>query len=490
MKRIILGLLKSILIVIVFTASFLWGNPKDSSLTLSHEIYSVPNDSVKFYADYTFIDKDGVRVTDQHIWDRIFKLINGSSHYMLFDFFLFNEFQSFTQENTRKLSGELTSHIIERRAALGHIPISFITDPINTVYGGVFSPQQIRLRKAGIVTTETDLGILTDSNLLVASFWRPFFSLLGNSQEGGIFPHPFQYEGDKVTLRSWMSLLNFKANHRKIMIVDEPSPQKGASSPRIKMVTVVTSSNPHDASSAHGNIALEVRDSIWKDVIASEAKIAELSGGAVINFNSDQVSDETGTIQVQLLTEFKIRDEVLRLLGEAKQGDKIELAMFYLSQREIVKALVEASNHGAIVRVILDPNKDAFGHKKNGIPNVPVAKELLSKSSGAITTRWCDTHGEQCHAKLFTGKINNQHFLMVGSANFTRRNIDGYNLETDILAQSAEPFTAWNEAQDYFNKMWDNTDGIFTTDYKTYADDTFWKSSLYRIMEYTGLSTF
>ncbi len=52
------------------------------------------------------------------------------------------------------------------------------------------------------------------------------------------------------------------------------------------------------------------------------------------------------------------------------------------------------------MRVLLDPNKDAFGFEKSGLPNRQVASELIAASDGAIKLRWYRTHGEQFHAKL------------------------------------------------------------------------------------------
>ncbi len=80
--------------------------------------------------------------------------------------------------------------------------------------------------------------------------------------------------------------------------------------------------------------------------------------------------------------------------------------------------------------------------------------------------------------------------MIVGSANFTRRNIDGFNLETNIIASSNVPFTAWSDGEKYFDRLWSNKNGTFTTEYKTYEDDTMWKSWMYRMMERTGMSTF
>jgi hypothetical protein len=45
----------------------------------------------------------------------------------------------------------------------------------------------------------------------------------------------------KITLRSYLNLFNFKANHRKTLVVDTAQGWK----------TLVTSANPHDGSSSN-----------------------------------------------------------------------------------------------------------------------------------------------------------------------------------------------------------------------------------------------
>ncbi len=69
--------------------------------------------------------------------------------------------------------------------------------------------------------------------------------------------------------------------------------------------------------------------------------------------------------QVQVLTEKAIYDATLYLIDSAKKaGTEIDIAMFYLSERKIIKALIAAHERGVKVRVLLDPNKDAFGRTK------------------------------------------------------------------------------------------------------------------------------
>jgi len=99
---------------------------------------------------------------------------------------------------------------------------------------------------------------------------------------------------------------------------------------------------------------------------------------------------------VQVLTEKKIEDAVIEAIETAAPGDALSLAMFYLSDRDIIGALKSAEARGVGTRVLLDPNKDAFGREKNGVPGRPVAHELHDHG---LPVRWCDMHGEQRHMK-------------------------------------------------------------------------------------------
>lgn len=489
MTRLLLGALKFILVVMVFTASYQWWRPlPDTLLPYSNE-YKVPDPSVRFFADYTYVDKNGERKTEQEIWDQAFTLIDGASHFMLFDLSLFNDFQSQVPETTRALSHEFARKISDKLSVDRHIAVALIADPVNTLYGGILPAQQAILRKAGVVIIEPDLGVLRDPNLLFSSLWRPFFSWWGNSNSGGWLPHPYQSGGNKVTLRTWLHLLNLKADERNLFVVDQAA-GKGMKATSQKMVSFITSAVPADGASADGNVALEVRDGIWKAVIENERRLAQVSGRAIVSYDPALVLDETGPVQVQLLSETMIRDAMLRLLAGAKHGDMLQLVAHHLSERDIITAIIDASNRGAIIRIILDPGRSEARFDVSGLPNRPVAKELVNKSLSGITIRWCDTQREQCRANLFFGHSASSTFMMLGSADLTRRDVDGFNLTTDILASSDAPFTAWNDGASYFNRMWDNKDGSFTTPYEVYADNTFWRSSVYRMMERTGLNTF
>lgn len=489
MKFLFGKIFRIVLVVYVFVFAYQWSRPIPESLTFTPTIQRVADEDVHFLADETFVNEGGVRVVRQEIWDAIFQTIARAEHAIVLDMFLFNDFQGAKPETTRALSRELGDTLLEKRTNSPHVPIAVITDPINTVYGGAISPLFEQFRVAGIYVVMTDLQQLRDSNLTWSAFWRPFIALWENNATGGRFPHPFQYEGEKVTLRSWLTLLNFKANHRKLVVADEPVVAGGQEIGR-RMVTIVTSSNPHDGSSAHGNVALKVDSGIWRDALQSETVIAALSGAGLPNFGNDILNHATGTLRASFLKERQIRDSAVALIEGMQNEDTLDIEMFYLSDRKVVRALGDAAKRGVVVRLILDPNKDAFGHQKNGIPNRPVAKELMKRTDGDISIRWCATNGEQCHGKMLLGKTASSTFLMLGSANLTRRNIGGFNLEANVLVEGDKEFTAWRDAHEHFERLWTNEGGVFTTDYETYKDRTLWKFSVYRIMEATGLSSF
>ena len=487
-KRIVKFLVFIVIVVSIILAFRHTFKDMPQGLSLQGEKYMVPASAVEFFADQTFLDKEQKRQVDQKIFSEIFRMIRGAEHYILLDMFLFNSYQGSTVEKTRALSYELEEELLEKRKNLPGISITLITDPINEAYGGDVSERLDELRAAGIKVIVTNLDVLRDSNPIYSGLWRTVFKWFGNNNKGGYMPHPFKASDENgATLRTWLTLMNFKANHRKLLVADEKV--NGA----LKLSTLITSANPHDGSSAHGNIAIKITESIYKDVIKSEGAVAALSGSDLLKLPEKlkNIADVKGEIEVKLLTEGAIKKHLLDSINLTAKEDTIDMAMFYLSERKIVNALVAAAFRGVSVRLILDPNKDAFGHKKNGVPNRPVAAEMLKRNDKLIQVRWCDTHGEQCHAKLVLIKTKSGYEMVGGSANLTRRNIDDYNLETDVSVRSREEIGATTKAYGYFNALWDNSDDrVFTTDYAVYSDKSFFKKIMYLVMEFTGMSSF
>ncbi|MCB1755389.1 MAG: phospholipase, partial [Gammaproteobacteria bacterium] len=250
-----------------------------------------------------------------------------------------------------------------------------------------------------------------------------------------------------------------------------------------------TSANPHDGSSAHSNMAVRFSGEAVTDLFNSERAVLQFSGASQPAIDVLPAFSGESTEKLQILTESKIKVAVLDNIRLAGAGDRLDLMMFYLADREIIEALKDAHRRGVVLRVLLDPNKDAFGREKNGIPNRPVGHEL---HQAGVDVRWCDTHGEQCHSKtLLIHYGDGTSRLLTGSANFTRRNLQDFNLETDVQILAPRQSPVIREAEALFALQWNNTGArVFSAAYEKYRDDARWKYWLYRFMEASGMSTF
>ena len=432
--------------------------------------------NVKFLADKTYLDAEGKQQQEHQIFNQILKLIDEAQTTIVLDMFLFNDEVGSSKIPHDKLTQNLTEALIVKKRMTPQIEIKVITDPINSVYGGIAPEHYRQLRQAGIEVIETDLTALRASNPLWSGFWYLCCQGVGNNAEKGWLPNPFGDE--KITLRSYLSLFNFKANHRKTVVVDTLEGWK----------TLVTSMNPHDGSSHHSNVALMVTGNTAIDVLKTEQAVGRMSKGDIPVVIVGEFEEAKEFPQAQVLTEKAILDATLKLIETAKSGENIDLAMFYLSEREIVKELIAAKQRGVNVKVLLDPNKDAFGREKNGIPNRQVASEL---NEAGVQVRWCNTQGEQCHSKMILKSNIQQSEMILGSANFTARNLKNYNLETNIRVVGNSSADVFKDAQSYFNTAWSNLDAKnMSVDYAQYADESKWKYGLYRFMEWSGVSTF
>ena len=465
-------------VLLVWLASGLWQAYKPLPAGIGVTMPWRAADAVEFLADRTFVDAAGARHSEQAIFDAAFAMIGQAHRLVLVDMFLFNDFAAAEDRILRPLSEELTQALVDRMAQVPNLRVVLITDPVNTVYGGLESPQLDRLRAAGAQVVITDLTMLRASNPAWSGPWALCCAWLGNSAGHGWLPNPFG--GEAITLRSWLALPNFRANHRKTLVVDHGTGWQA----------LVTSGNPHDASSAHGNVALQFSGNAALDVVASEAAAAAFSHAPLQALPAAPVATagaDVSAARLRVLTEAAIQRGLLETIESAGAGDRLDVAVFYLSDRGVVRSLAAAQRREVQVRVLLDPNEDAFGRKKNGVPNRPVAHELVE---AGVALRWCDTHGEQCHAKFLLHRAAGRATLIIGSANFTRRNLDDLNLETSVEFAASVQHPAMREAARWFETTWGNAPGRrYSTEYVSYADDSFAHRLWYRFGEATGFST-
>ncbi len=513
--RIVLGLLVVWLIAVMLYQTH---KPLPAGVSYESPLYTV--DHVNFYYDLTYpAPGSGDRFTQKrHIYDRILQMVDEADRFIVIDMFLFNNYVHKGQSYP-KLSEGLADHLIQRKQKQPDLQIVFITDEVNTNYNSSPNPLLEKMRQAGISIIMTDVDPLRDSTPVYSAVWRTFFQWFGQAGEGTI-PNAMATGGPDVTVRSYLKLINVKANHRKAVITDHSA--------------LVSTGNVHDASAYHSNVAFEVQGPIIGDLLKAEQSVVDLSGyqvklpaytatasgtdstnSASSNATAAQPSDEvnsgnasvastdsaassasgdsTGSpIQLRYITEGKVYNRVLEAINNTQKGDTLWMGMFYLADPEVIKELLAADQRGATIRLIMDPNQNAFGQDKIGIPNRPVAAELNEKSGGRIGIRWYNTTDEQYHTKLmYIHKADGKDLIIGGSSNFTPRNLDDYNLENDLWISASAQNPLMLEVNSYFNMLWDNEGEQYTLPLSMYQEQTTWlKDIAYRLQLILGFTTF
>ncbi len=467
-------------------------------------------DSAELLIDRTAWDAAaGQPRTEHRIFDAMLAEIRRAETFLIADFFLWNPWQGALdmKGELRPLANELATALIEKRIQNPEMPMLIITDPINRIYGDHAPDFYQHLADAGVPVVFTALDQLPESNRLYAPqawFWSKF---LPDEQADGdrIVPNPFNPEGGKLTLAQLGRLLHFKANHRKLLLT-------GRSGGETRLL--LPSLNPADGSANHSNIGVLVDGAVARFAADSELALARWSASDPENVQAGQASQvsqviskienalgvqpesgqaESGGSSVAYRSEGAIRAELVRQLQQVVAGTRIDIGMFYFSERKVIEALQAATRRGAEVRLLLDANRDAFGREKNGIPNRMVAAELMELADEhQVAVRWAATHGEQFHSKVLRISGPQQEILMLGSANWTRRNIANLNLEANLLFTNTAAINAGFD--DYFESVWNNQRGMEESlPYADWAETGWslrWNTWLYRFQEWSGASTF
>jgi PLD-like domain len=454
--------------------------------------HTVPAQDVTFIADITSADAYGRSVSSQAIFDETLKVVRGAHDFLVLDYFMFNSRHGEIDPASpllRPLSATLRDALLERRQALPGLKIVFITDPINELYGATPSSDLRLLRAAGIDVVVTDLDPLRDSNHLYSSAWRLAVNWWSPDTGGtGSLPNPLPDSNTPLPFGAWARLINFKANQRKVVVGDDG---------RGGLIGVIGSANPHDASGTDSNVAVRVAGPVLSSLLESELEIARFSGwrGSIAPppITPEAVESSGKSARIQALTEGAIQQSLLERIKGAEKGDAIDIAMFYVSDRSVVDSLLDASHRGVNVRLILDPNRDAYGQTTSGLPNQPAASELVSESDGAIHVRWYRTHGEQFHTKLVMIYGPERLWLTLGSANLTRRSLGDYDLEANLAIEVTRGSPLALQTLDYFDTLWNNRAPLgieYTADFAVYADPGQGHYWFYRFLEGTGMSDF
>lgn len=208
----------------------------------------------KFLYDLTYL-KDGKRIHEQEIFKRELETIKNAKKFLMIDFFLYNDDYDKSMDFPNQVE-EMTDLLVAKKKENPDMPILFVTDPINNFYGAYEEDNLKKLRENGIEVVVTDLNKMRDSNALLSGGYRAYVKWFGTSGSGWI-RNFFDKDGEKVNVRSILKLVNFKGNHRKVVISEKEA--------------IVASANPHDPSAYHSNVGLVFRGRAMEDLIKSES---------------------------------------------------------------------------------------------------------------------------------------------------------------------------------------------------------------------------
>ena len=127
----------------------------------------------------------------------------------------------------------------------------------------------------------------------------------------------------------------------------------------------------------------------------------------------------------------------------------------------------------------------------NGLPNKPVSKKLKKKTKGKIDIKWYFTNNEQYHTKiLLMKKTDGNVIITAGSANFIKKNIRGYIMDADFRILTNKDSKLTKDIYAYFNRLWDNKDGIYTINFEDEPTTGGFSDFMYKILDATQLGSF
>jgi phosphatidylserine/phosphatidylglycerophosphate/cardiolipin synthase-like enzyme len=488
--------------------------PLPEGLHVASGVCRAPAGGVSFIADITAADAFGRTVVSQGIFDAVLGLVRGAHRFIVLDYGGFGAETgpsggpaagaAATAPPERRLAAEIADALIAQRRAQPDLRVLLVTDPASEGYGAAPSLELALLRAAGVEVVVADLDRLRDSNLAYSSAWR--LALRWWARPPG-------------SLGVATRRLNFKADERKVIIADDGG---------TGLAAVIGSADPEDRESIWSNLAARVTGASLEPLLESELAVARFSG-----WRGDRAALEaaaaaaaaTATAEcraggvggdghaaahappgpdtaaggvgegaaVQLLTEGAIGQALITRLDATLRGEAIDVAMFHLADRAVLESLLAAARRGVAVRLILDPNDTGSSGGATGLPNQPMASDLVARSSGALHVRWYRTHGERFHDGLVMIYGAERMWLTLGSAQLTRRALEDYNLEANVALESARRGALAEQALGYFDTLWANRAGLgieYTADFAVFADPAQSDYWLCRLLEGVGLTPY
>jgi hypothetical protein len=347
------------------------------------------------------------------------------------------------------LPRQIAQALLLRRHVKPHLKIVVIVDPAPAVYGGT-PPQDLQsLESQGIIVARVRLERLRDSNPLYSALWRMGFEWWSD---------PFEEARRPGAVAARLRRLNFKADQRQMLIADD-----GAGG----WVSLIGSPD--------SDAALLARGALAQDIMAAELSLAAWSDEDRLPAVPPAHGRGFGTIDARFLTEGAIGSALSDSLATLSTGDTVWATGHQIGDRKIIESLLLAAGRGVMVRLLLDPLPS---------PNLGAAAELVRDGRG-IEIRWATDMSIAPRASLVLMHHAKDALIYFGPANFTRRSLADFNLESAMELRLPALEALPKAFGGYFANRW-----ATAAAYGSYSDEsssTYWT---YRFGEASGLSSF
>ena len=457
----------------------------------------LPAPELRFLRDLTAADATGAPLRERQIDAELLQMVGQARDFLVLDTGLFGDLPAAGPEAPRlraapPIAAALVDTLLQARRQRPELQVLVLIDPAS-VQMRVGPNFLDGLRAAGITVVPVDVGRLRAPNAAFAAFWQLCCRWWSPVAAEGGWANPVGVGPSGVSMGLWGVTQAYQRSHRQLLIGDD-----GAGG----LAGLIFSRALNAEAALHSSTALRMAGAALEPLLESEFVIAQFSGwsgGGAIQERSQRLVERqrhsvpgaaaADAARVRVVSEGAITEALVARIDAAGKHDSIDIAALYLSQRELMRALLDAARRGAAIRVLLDPGKDGYGYERSGVPNREVASELVAASDGGVRVRWYRTHGEQFSAGCVLIRSAGRAWLMVGTAELSRRDLDDKNLAAAFIAELPVGAPASNDALSWFDTLWYNRAAggtEYTSDVDVYADASqlgYWR---YRVLEASG----
>jgi hypothetical protein len=456
-----------------------------------------PAHELRFLRDLAAADATGAPLNERQIDAELLRMIAQARDFLVLDAGLFGDLPAAGPgaarlRAARPLAAVLADALLQAKQQHPELQILLLIDPASVPLRAAGSPLLARLNQAGIAVVAVDARRLRAPNAAFVGFWQLCCRWWSPVAGEGAWPNPLGVGASGVSMGLWGRTQGYQRSHRQLLIGDD-----GADG----LIGLIFSRPLNAEAALHSAVALHLAGEALEPLLESEFVVAQFSGwsGGAMQERSQRLlararhgPASTAAIDAasaRVVSEAAIAETLLERIGATGSHDSIDIAALYLSQRELVRALIDAAWRGAAVRVLLDPGKDGYGYQRSGLPNREVASELVAASDGAVRVRWYRTHGEQFSPGFVLIRSAGRAWLMVGTAELSHYDLDDGNLAAAFIAELSGAAPASNDALSWFDSLWFNRAASgteYTSDADVYADASqldYWQ---YRLFEVSG----